>query len=922
MTSSPTTLQAQAIKGRCCESSAPSEMAAEIAAFLGLSHANDAVALLSALRQTLHESVSLDLELDLSSDNVCNTVGLYLSPQDRGSPLNGAISLPLRHGAHAQHLRDESTDDKENLFETLLEALPVPVIYKDRQGYHMGCNRAFEEFFGDTQEKIVGTTVFDLVPAHIATLDSAKDELLFKEGGVQRYESKISIPDGGQCDAVFNKTVFVDGRGEAAGIICAIQDITDLKQTEQKLREALEFAEGVVAAIPDILFEVNSDGRYLQVWTKNPELLAQQREALIGRTIGEVLPPDQVEIAMEAIREAEEGGTSYGSCLRVTLPSGETRWFEHSVAKRHSNNPNTCTFLVLSRDITARKQSEESLSEVRAQLQGVLQTIPDIVWLKSVGGTYLLCNHAFERLTGYEEADVVGKSDYELFDVDRAQYIRDLDRKIEDAGHVVVEEEWVTHKDSGERIRLETRKVPMLGPEGTVTAILGVSRDITELYRSRQKIHQMAFFDPLTVLPNRALFSDRLQQMIADAASSGQRAGMMLIDIDHFKAVNDTMGHPAGDELLCQVADRLRASVRSCDTVARLGGDEFAILLPEIPQEEDISRIAGRVLEKIHERFQIDGKEVFVSCSIGISHYPDDSKDADDLVKYADSAMYLAKRSGRDGFRFYTRDLTAGAEERFALESDLRHAIDRGELELHYQPKVFLQNGTIFGSEALLRWCHPERGMIPPDRFIPIAEETGLITDLGRWVLHEACGTAAALNADGQPLHKVAINLSAREFQSAELPKLVADCLDRTGCRADWIEIEITESLLLDDKERALEILHELRGLGISIAIDDFGTGYSALNYLAHFPIDTLKIDRSFINGAGERSSELVKAILLIARCLGQSVVAEGVESFEQAAFLTANGCEAAQGFLYGKPMPKTEIMKLLRSSRSLSLAS
>ncbi|WP_245422959.1 sensor domain-containing protein [Neorhizobium huautlense] len=922
MKSSPISLQAQPMKGRSSEPSASGELAVELAAFLGLSHANDAIALLSALRQSLHENVSLDLQLNLSSDDVCHAVCLNLWSHAPGAQLRVSTCTSVRYGTTPQHHRNEAVVYEENLFEKLLEALPIPVIYKDRQGFHIGCNSAFEDFFGHSREKVIGTTVFDLAPAHSATLHAAREQLLFEGLDVQRYESKIKMPGGNEFEAVFNTAVFFDESGEPAGSICAMQDITELKQTEQKLREALEFAEGVVAAIPDILFEVNSEGRYLQVWTKNPDLLAQQREALLGRTIEEVLPPDQAATAMEAIREADASGTSYGSCLHVTLPSGESRWFEHSIAKRSSSSRGTSTFLVLSRDVTARKESEEALNEVRAQLQSVLQTIPDIVWLKSIDGHYMLCNHAFERLTGYTESEVVGKTDFDLFDVDRARYFRDLDRETVAAGRLIVEEEWATHKDSGERIRLETRKVPMLGPEGTVTAILGVSRDVTELYWSRQKVHQMAFFDPLTALPNRALFNDRLQHMIAGAASNGQRAGVMLIDLDHFKAVNDTMGHPAGDELLRQAADRLRASVRNCDTVARLGGDEFAILLPEIRQEEDINRIASRVLEKINERFEIDGKEVFVSCSVGIAHYPDDSTDPDDLVRYADSAMYLAKRSGRDSFHFYTRDLTAGAEERFALESELRHAIDRGELELHYQPKVLLQNGTIFGSEALLRWRHPERGIIPPDKFIRIAEETGFITDLGRWVLHEACGTASALNADGQLQHKVAINLSAREFQSRDLPKLVADCLSRTGCRATWIEIEITESLLLDDKERALEILHELRAMGISIAIDDFGTGYSALNYLARFPIDTLKIDRSFINGAGERSSELVKAILLIARCLGQSVVAEGVETLEQATFLTANGCEAAQGFFYGKPMPKAELIKLLGLPEGLSLAS
>jgi diguanylate cyclase (GGDEF)-like protein/PAS domain S-box-containing protein len=871
-----------------------------VASLLGLGRRHDAVALLAALRRSIQGEPS-GLEPGVAS-NAGEEIAVESSVPARRE--EGAAQ---RTGAQAQ---------------TLLDTIPVPVFYKDRQGRYIGCNKAYETFLGCTRDEIIGKSVFDVSPEHLARAHCAKDEALFREGRPQLYESKVQSTRTGLRDVVFNKAVFTNEQGEPAGLIGAILDITERKQTEQKLKEALEFAEGVVAAIPDILFEVDSDGRYLQVWTKNPELLAQQKAALLGRTIHDVLPADQAAIAMGSIREADEDGASYGSCLRIVLPNGETRWFEHSVAKRPSTDPSVSTFLVLSRDVTERKQAEEAINQVRAHLMGVLQTIPDMVWLKDVKGAYLLCNHEFERLVGQVESDIVGKTDYDLFDAETEQVFREKDQAVVNASRVVVNEEWATHKESGERILLETRKVPVLGAEGQVTGVLGVARDITELNASRQKIHQMAFYDPLTSLPNRALFNDRLRQMIADAARHGRLAGVMLIDMDHFKAVNDTMGHPVGDELLCQAAERLSASVHDYDTVARLGGDEFAILLPEIRQGDDLGRIAGKILEKFNERFLLDGKEVFVSCSIGIALYPDDSADADDLVKYADSAMYFAKRSGRSNFRFYSKDLTASAEERLTLESELRRAIERGELELHYQPKVLLETGAIVGSEALLRWRHPKMGMIPPTQFIGIAEATGLIIDLGRWVLREASRTAAELNTEGLPPHKVAINLSAREFQSQDLPRIVADILDQSGCRPEWIEIEITESLLLNEKDGPLQTLSELRAMGISIAIDDFGTGYSALNYLARFPIDTLKIDRSFINSVDKRSSELVKAILSIAHCLGQSVVAEGVETVEQAAFLTANGCEAAQGFLYSRPVPKSEFMNLPRRFGAISLAS
>lgn len=680
---------------------------------------------------------------------------------------------------------------------------------------------------------------------------------------------------------------------------------------EQRLTEALEFAEGIIAVLPDILFELDGDGRYLQVWTKHPEALAATEEHLLGRTVSDVLPPEEAAIACQAIREADEKGASSGHTIRIKQANGETRWFEQYLAKKPGSKPSSTTFLALSRDITDRKEAQHVGDEARTRLLTVLQTIPDRVWLKDVDGVYLLCNHAFGLMVGKSEAEIVGKTDFDLFDADLARFFREKDLAAVHAGRVLINEEWVTHDNSGQRILLETRKVPIIDAEGKTTGVLGVARDITELNTSREKIHRMAFYDSLTSLPNRALFGERLEHFLATSSPDRRRAGVMMIDLDHFKTINDTMGHPIGDQLLCQAAGRLQDSVRHADTVARISGDEFAILLPDVLEKPDLADIAQKMLDAFNAPFLLDGTELFVSCSIGIALHPDDSTDADDLVKYADSAMYSAKRQERGSFQFYSKELTAGAQERLMLGSELRRAIERGALELHYQPKVLLDDGKVIGSEALLRWRHEQFGMVSPVQFIPVAEETGLIVELGRWVLREACQTAAELNAAGRPPHKVAINLSSKQFQRADLVETVAAILGETACRPEWIELEITESLLLGDKNETLEALCEFRSMGISIAIDDFGTGYSALSYLARYPIDTLKIDRSFISSSDKRCAELVKAILSIARCLGQSVVAEGIETAEQASFLLANGCPAAQGFLYSRPVPKSDIVTL-----------
>ena len=440
--------------------------------------------------------------------------------------------------------------------------------------------------------------------------------------------------------------------------------------------------------------------------------------------------------------------------------------------------------------------------------------------------------------------------------------------------------------------------------------------EIGRLFRAMKKmerrLRQMIYYDPLTSTPNRVLFNQRLSEALA-ACSHGALVGAMMIDIDRFKGINDTLGHATGDRLLREAAGRLTACVRPSDTVARLGGDEFAVLLPHIEDTRQAEEIAAAIIARFDECFELDGKEVFVSCSIGIALYPPDGASADDLMKFADSAMYLAKRSGRRGFRFYTKELTATAAWNLTIESELRRAIERGEFELHYQPKVSLRSGEIVGSEALLRWHRPGVGLVPPSTFIPVAEEAGLIVDLGEWVLREACRTAAEWNAEGAVVHKIAANLSARQFQCGDIVRSIDAILAETGCRPEWIEIEITESLLLAENATILGVLSSFKERGISIAIDDFGTGYASLSYLAQFPIDTLKIDRSFVQkvNVDRRHAELVKAIVSIGQCLGLQIVAEGVETSEQVSFLLASGCEIGQGFLYGKPLCKAAIRSL-----------
>lgn len=460
--------------------------------------------------------------------------------------------------------------------------------------------------------------------------------------------------------------------------------------------------------------------------------------------------------------------------------------------------------------------------------------------------------------------------------------------------------------DGRDDLWFDVRVCPELDDTGHVQSVFAIGRDVTESVQLREKIHTQAFTDPLTRLANRQAFYERAPALIAEAKRRGSRLGIMILDVDRFKEVNDSMGHSAGDQLLCDVSQRLGRCVRSSDLLVRLGGDEFAIVTSGVDESFDLAVVATRICNTLAPPLPIGDRPVFVTASIGIAVFPEDGSNLEQLLSHADVAMYHAKRSGRNRFEFHRPEFTAQAQRRLALKEALRETQHGAGLELHYQPTVRLADGALVGAEALLRWHHPELGLIAPDDFIPIAEDTGLIVPIGRWVLQVAAETAARWNRGRRTPLRLAVNVSTKQFVHDDLLGTIRDTLDRTGCSPDWLEIEVTESLLLEDDEQVRQTLHALTGLGVSIAIDDFGTGYSALSYLTKFDVNCLKIDRQFVRDIehDQRQRELLKAFIAIAKALDMAVVGEGVETAAQAHFLLTQDCHLAQGYLFSAPLP------------------
>lgn len=567
----------------------------------------------------------------------------------------------------------------------------------------------------------------------------------------------------------------------------------------------------------------------------------------------------------------------------------------------------------LTAEIAERKQAEVSIRK----LSSAMEKVADSIFITDADGVIEYVNSAFVIVTGYEREEAIGQSPriMKSGSHDEKFYAQIWEALLRGE---VYRNVIVNRRKDGRLYHEAVTITPLTDTQGKVTHFISSGKDMSESIQAQERLHHLAHHDALTGLPNRVLFVERLKHALQRANHRKRAVAVMFLDMDRFKMVNDTLGHEAGDRLLQAMAARLLACVREGDTIARFGGDEFAGLLNDVASPEDVAPIVGKFLEALAPPFVIDGHELFVGGSIGVSLYPDDGTDPQTLMKNADTAMYSAKQRGGNSSEFYYAGMNENALARLSLETGLRHALDRQEFSVQYQPQIDLKNGEVVGFEALLRWDRPDGGPVSPKVFIPILEETGLIVAVGEWMLRTACEQHRAWRAAGLPPLRMAVNISSRQFEGGDLTETLRRVLQDAAMPAEFLELEITESILMKNAARDMEALQTLNALGMRFAIDDFGTGYSSLTYLKRFPIDILKIDKAFVRDITDNGDDaaIVRAIITMAQSLGIQALAEGVETREQVEFLRHQGCDLIQGYYFSPPLSASEAERFLVEKR------
>ncbi|MGA7049656.1 MAG: PAS domain S-box protein [Candidatus Sulfotelmatobacter sp.] len=874
-------------------------------------HIDDRQRVKQALEALFDDGRPYDVEFRAQRKN-----GEWFWAHDRAVATHDQNGIRVATGLLSDITERKKAEESLLRLASIVEFSEDAIIGKTTEGVITSWNRAAEKMYGYTKTEVLGRNLSFLVTPERREEIRALIERVRAGHSVECFETQRLTKEGSVLDVSLSVSPIRDASGQVTGSSAIARDLTPRKRDAEQLRLQAASLEAAANAI------VITDYEGKIVWVN------RAFTAMTGYSKEEVLGKDP------RLLKSEEQPESYYAELWSTISSGKI-WHSELVNRRKDGTTyteemtitpiaqnvgqaNWSHFIAIKQDITERKRAEEELYRAHQMLQTVLNTIPQRVFWKDLNCTYVGCNRAFATDAGLNNpAEIIGKSDFELAWSGTADRYRADDKRIMEQGSTKLNFDEPQSRADGSLLWLRTSKLPLWDREGKVIGVIGTYEDITERKVAEDRVKFLAFYDALTELPNRALLQDRLSKALANARRQKDRVALLFLDLDRFKDTNDSLGHSLGDLLLQNVAERLKRCAREQDTVARLGGDEFLIVLTNVKEIADASVAAERFMQAMTAEFVVQGHSLSINCSVGISMFPEHGTDGEILIKNADAAMYSAKESGRNNFRFFTEDMNAQGVERLTLGNGLRLALDKKELFLVYQPQVDIVSGKIIGLEALLRWQHPTLGLVPPDKFIRIAENCGLIVPIGEWVVRTACRQARKWQDEGLPAVSIAINVSAVQFRQEDLCELIRRVLHETGLAPQYLELELTEGLLLANADVTFSVLQELKAMGLTLAIDDFGTGYSNFNYLRQFRVSKLKIDRSFIRDVAVNPDDaaITTAIISMAKSLNLKVIAEGVEDEAQMSFLRAHQCDEIQGYYFSKPLAVDKVADKLRGN-------
>lgn len=807
----------------------------------------------------------------------------------------------------------ENTLKSELIFlNAIFENAASLMVVLDNQGHIVRFNNSCEELTGYKTDEVIGRYVWDflLTDEEIEPVKGVFRELAF-DAIPNQYENYWLTRNAEKRLISWNNSIIRGSDNQVEYIVTSGIDVTERRAAEQELKErkaSLTKAQQI-ARIGSWDWNILSGAlswsdEIYRIFGLSPQAFGATYEAFLS-----YIHPDDRQNVIDAVNATLNEGRLYSIEHRVVQPNGDIRFVHEQGEIYYDETGKPVQMIGTVHDITNRKQAESQT----LKLSQALEQTADSIVITNRDGVIEYVNPAFTAITGYSKEEAIGNTPRLLKSGKHDEiFYRNIWQTLlagDNYRNVII-----NRRKDGSTYYDENTITPLKNEQGEVTNFISTGKDITAMMQTQERLYHLAHHDALTSLPNRILFMDRLSHALTRCARENSKLSVLFLDLDQFKKINDTLGHNLGDKLLNLMAQRLIGAVRSEDTFARLGGDEFAILLEDTKGTYAIRQVADKIIQAMNKPFQLGKHELFCTTSIGIGIYPEDGDNAESLLKNADTAMYKAKDNGRNNYSFYSAEMHTRAFERLNLETNLRYALERNEFTLFYQP-LYDADNKIEAFEALLRWNHPQLGLVYPADFIPLLEETGMIIDVGEWVLRNACEQAQRWHHSSLGKVRVAVNLSSRQFGETGLTGRVWKILQQSRLSPEYLEIEIVESTLMENAQHTLNTLWSLRDMGVKLALDDFGTGYSSLSYLKKFPIDTIKIDRSFINDVPDDKDDitLVKTITNLAKNLKLKCVAEGVENEEQLKFLKQCGCDLMQGYYFSKPIPEQSATELLK---------